>query len=50
MANNTVITIGDFHGKNALINLTPQESYSWKISVAGEIKTVSLREPSNPNA
>lgn len=49
VANNTVITIGNFSGTNALIGLSLQHSYKWAVSVDGEIKTISLREPSNPN-
>jgi hypothetical protein len=49
VANNTVITIGNFSGTNALIGLSLQHSYKWAVSVDGEIKTISLREPFNPN-
>lgn len=47
VANNTVITIGNFSGANALIALPLQHSYRWAVSVDGEIKTIALRSPAN---
>jgi hypothetical protein len=47
--NNTVLTLKDFTGPNALIRLSLQESYRWAISVDGEMTVINLRVPYNPN-
>ena len=47
--NNTVLTLKDFTGPNALIGLSLQESYRWAISVDGEMTVINLRVPYNPN-